>query len=571
MSATLELDCGEVLRRLLAAEGVDHVFGIAAGKFTGFMKALAAAPGMRYVGTRHEAAAAHMAAGHFAASGRIAVAIAEAGPGSGNLVAGVASAHANHLPLLVLTSNNNHFSIAPDRGALMGIDARALFAPITKWSETLHDARRLPEMLRSAFRHALSGSPGPVHLNLPADILGARLRFTEAELSWRPEEYRPVHRLPPAPTALASARDLLLAAERPLIVAGGGVIASDAAGECAELAERLGAPITVTQMGLGAVASEHPGFIGQGGCIGGPAIESALAEADVILAVGCRFSSWLWNDEGMVGGADARIIQINCEPTHLGRNARLAVGLCADARLCLRQLLDQLPAAAGRATARTWRSRLVASHRAYLRDLAGHACDDGIMHPAELARAIAAALPADALAVYDGAHTSFWSNDLTPVRTPRSRFHDAAMGQLGFGLPFAAAVQLARPNQPVFNITGDGSFGFTLTELDTLRRYALPVITIIHNNAAWGVIAAAQERQGFALGVELAGVDYAAIARSFKCHGEVVEHPEQLASALARARASGLPAVLDCRTRFIPHPRLVAFGRMQRIGERGEG
>lgn len=571
MSEALELDGGEVIRRLLAAEGVDYVFGVAAGKFTGFMKALAVSPGIRYVGTRHEAAAAHMAAGHFAACGRIAVAIAEAGPGSGNLVAGVASAYANHLPLLVLTSNNNRYAIAPDRGALMGIDARALFAPITKFSETVHDARRLPEMLRTAFRHALSGSPGPVHLNLPADILGGRWRYAASEFDWCPEEYRPVHRLPPAPAALAAARELLLAAERPLIVAGGGVIASDASGECAQLAERLGAPVTVTQMGLGAFASDHPGFIGQGGCIGGPAIETALAEADVILAVGCRFSSWLWNEDGMVGGAGARIIQINSEPTHLGRNARLAVGLCADARLSLRQLLDTLPADPERAAPRAWRRRLVAEYHAYLDELGRLGGEDGAMHPAELARSIAAALPAGALVVYDGAHTSFWSNDLTPVRTPRSRFHDAAMGQLGFGLPFAAAVQLARPGEPVFNITGDGSFGFSLTELDTLRRYGLPVITLIHNNAAWGVIAAAQERQGFALGVELEDVDYAAIARSFQCHGEVVEHPEQVEAALARARASGRPAVLDCRTRFVSHPRFAAFVRMQRIGERLDG
>ena len=167
----------------------------------------------------------------------------------------------------------------------------------------------------------------------------------------------------------------------------------------------------------------------------------------------------------------------------------------------------------------------------------------------------AARCRADALAVYDGGHTTFWSNDLTPVRDVRTRFHDPGMSQLGFGLPYALALQSQHPGRPVFNITGDGSFGFTLQELDTARRYRLPVITIIHNNAAWGIIRAGQRKQlDFELGTDLEGTDYAAIARGFGCHGETVDAPGEVAAAIARALACGLPAVIDCRTRFVPHP-----------------
>jgi acetolactate synthase-1/2/3 large subunit len=200
----------------------------------------------------------------------------------------------------------------------------------------------------------------------------------------------------------------------------------------------------------------------------------------------------------------------------------------------------------------------------------GAAADtDPVMHPAALADAVGrclGALPDDPLVVYDGGHTSFWSNDLTPVRAPRTRFHDPGMCQLGGGLPWAQALQRLEPGRAVFNLTGDGSFGFTLQELDTARREGLPVVTVIHDNAAWGIIRAGQERAGFELGTSLQGTDYAAIARGFGCHGETVLHAADVGPAIGRALASGLPAVLDCRTRFVPHPAGLAFGSMNRYG-----
>ncbi|HEX6723593.1 MAG TPA: thiamine pyrophosphate-dependent enzyme, partial [Burkholderiaceae bacterium] len=190
-----------------------------------------------------------------------------------------------------------------------------------------------------------------------------------------------------------------------------------------------------------------------------------------------------------------------------------------------------------------------------------------VMHPAALASAIGRALPDDALAVYDGGHTTFWSNDLTPVHAVRTRFHDPGMSHLGFGLPYALALQLAHPQRPVFHLTGDGSFGFTLQELDTARRHELPVITLVHNNEAWGVIRAGQRKQfDFEFATSLEGTDYAAIARGFGCHGETVTQVQEVAPAIARARASGLPAVIDCRTRFVPHPCMPAFASMNRFG-----
>lgn len=569
-TAMIRMTGGEALLRAILAEPVSHVFGIVGGKWGTFMKPLAqsvASGVMSYVGTRHEAAAAHMAAAMCAATGRMAVCFAECGPGAGNLVSGVASAYNNNLPLLALTSNPQHAASYPDNGMLMAMDTLSLFRPITKWNATIHDGLRIPELVRTAFRQALTGRPGPVHLDIPQDILVHSFEFDAEEFVTGPQQYRPLARPVAAADAIREAVALIAAAERPLFVAGGGAVVAEASSLCRELVALTGAAATTTQMGLGVIASDAATFIGHGGIIGGPAIVRAFAEADLVIAVGCRFSSWLADDQGSLVKRQQRLLHLNIDPNVLGSTAPLTLGLWGDAAETLNALLKALKAQTYQTPVRPWVSDVVADYRAYRAMLHGLPDEvDGMTHPAALAREIAALLPADALVAYDGGHTTFWSNDLTPAYTPRSRFHDPGMGQLGFGLPFALAAKLAQPDKAVFNITGDGAFGFTLQELDTARRYGLPVINIIHNNAAWGVIQLSQNKADFALGTDLSGTDYAAIARGFGCHGETVNTLAELPAALDRALASGLPAVLDCRVFFAPHPCMPAFGKMNSVG-----
>jgi acetolactate synthase-1/2/3 large subunit len=297
-------------------------------------------------------------------------------------------------------------------------------------------------------------------------------------------------------------------------------------------------------------------------------VRTAFAQADLVLAFGCRYSSWLWDEQGPFVRRPQQHIHVDIHPSALGEPALHTLGMQADARAAVIDLLDALGAEPVPSIDAQWLPRLRALRMAYERELAALGADDARpMHPAALAGAIGRALPRNALAVFDGGHTSFWSNDLTPVHGVRTRFHDPGMSQLGFGLPYALALQLMHPQQFVVNLTGDGSFGFTLQELDSARRLKLPVVNIIHNNASWGIIRAGQRKQlDFEMGTSLADTDYAAIARGFGCHGEIVERAEHVAAALARARASGLPAVLDCRTRFVPHPAAPAFGSMNRYG-----
>jgi thiamine pyrophosphate-dependent acetolactate synthase large subunit-like protein len=498
----------------------------------------------------------------------MAVALGEMGPGGLNLASGAGVAFNNNLAVLLVTSNQHRAASYPHSGMFMDLDTLAVLKPVTKWNAVVHDPRRMPELARRAFREALSGRPGPVHLDVPQDVLAAECELADDEFDLPPQRYRVTEGPRAAPRGIAAAADLLRRARRPLIVAGGGVVAGGAEHRVCELAQSLQAPVVPTQMALGVVGTDSPFFIGHGGVIAGDAVHQAFAQTDVILAVGCRFSSWMWDERGPLARRHHRLININIDPAALGAPVVHEVALHADADLALADLQVALSGAGDFAVEPDWLPRLRHLRVEYERKLEEMAlAPSPAMHPATLARAIAAALPRDALVVYDGGHTTFWSNDLTPTYGVRTRFHDPGMSQLGFGLPYALALQLLHPGRPVVNITGDGAFGFTLQELDTARRHGLPAVTIIHNNAAWGIIQAGQRAHlGFELGTSLAGTDYAAIARGFGCLGETVTRPDELGPALRRALSSGLPSVIDCRTCFVPHPCLPAFGRMNQYG-----
>ena len=287
---TVTLTGAQTLVRLLQAEGVPVVFGIVGGKLAPLLHALSQSP-ISFVGLRHEAAAPMMAAAVFAGSGRMAVALGEMGPGGLNLASGAGLAFNNNLAVLLITSNQHRAAAYPHSGMFMDLDTRAVLAPLTKWNAVVHDARRLPELVRSAFREALGGRPGPVHLDIPQDVLTSQVTWQVDEFDLPPARYRALLGPRPAAVAVAAAVALLQRARRPLLVAGGGVITAGADAQVRELAARLNAPVVPTQMALGAVASSHPSFIGHGGLIAGEAVQRAFDEADVILSIGCRWSS----------------------------------------------------------------------------------------------------------------------------------------------------------------------------------------------------------------------------------------------------------------------------------------
>lgn len=563
----VQMTGAEALTRLLVPEAVPYVFGIAGGKLNPLLHAISREPSIRYLGVRHEACGPLMGAAIAAASGRICVALGEMGPGSSNLIGGLGAAFNNNLPLLLITSNNHQAASYPNRGMFMDLDTHSLLKPLTKWSAVVHDGRRLPDLVRDAFRQSLTGRRGPVHLDVPQEIFTAKFEFDEEALSLPPEAYRAVEGPRASAAQIARAAEMLAEANRPVLVAGGGVVSADGGDLFRELLDVMKAPALATQMGIGTVPSDSPFFIGHGGIIGGDAIPTAFAEADVILAVGCRFSSWLWDEGGALAKGNAQLININIDPMSLGANAPHALGIWADASSALADLISALRGRHAPDRSK-WLARLRDVYAGYRGKLDRMNEDEGtIMHPARLGAALGKLLPQDALIAYDGGHTSFWSNDLTPATIERTRFHEPGMCQLGFGTPYAVALKLLHPERPVFNICGDGAFGFTLSELDTARRYGLPIINIIHNNASWGVIKMGQRKTyDFSLGTDLGDIDYADVARGFGCHGERVTKVDEIGPALERALASGLPAVIDCHVRFEAHPSMPYFAKMNAYG-----
>lgn len=564
--APVRVTGAQALVRILLAEGVDTVFGIVGGKLSPLFHALSREPKIRFIGLRHEAAGPMMAAAVYAGTGKLAVAVGELGPGGLNMASGLGVAFNNNLPLLAITTNQHRASSYPHLGVFMDLDTRSVTAPLTKWNAVVNDARRMPELARQAFREALGGRPGPVHLDIPQDVLGEVHAFAADEFEMAPRRYRAMQPPRPAAASVDDAVALLRSARRPLIVGGGGVVASGATALLRDMAQRLNAPVVPTQMALGVVPTSSPHFIGHGGIIAGESVKYAFEHADVILSIGCRWSSWMWDERGALARRHHKLININIDPSALGQPAMHEVAMQADAGEALRDLLAAIGDSAQYSG--EWLAEVRAVRARYERKLALMAADtEETMHPAALAKAIADAMPADSLAVYDGGHTTFWSNDLTPVHDVRTRFHEPGMCHLGYGLPAAIALKTQHPKKTVFNLTGDGAFGFTLNELDTARRYGLQVITVVHNNASWGVIRMGQKLgMDFEMGTALEDTDYAAIARGFGCHGEVVVRAGDFAAALERAIGSGLPAVIDCRTKFLPHPAVGQFVSMNKYG-----
>lgn len=558
----------EILVHALRVEGVKQVFGVVGGKLSPFFHALSQCPDIHFIGVRHEASATMMAAAHYAATGQMAVAVGEMGPGTLNLASGLGIAFNNHWPLLIITTNQHHRLSYPHRGMFMDLDGCAVTQALTRWNAYVHDAHRLLELSRQAFREALSGRGGPVHLDIAQDALAQTVAVAAHQFAQSPDSYRALQRPAPCRQDLEQALALISNARRPVLVAGGGAVRAEAGTALQKLAQIWDAPIILTQMGLGLVPSDHAHFIGQGGIIGGQAVHKVLAEADLVLSVGCRWSSWMWDEWGALVRPGQVHININIDPSALGGACSHSLAIWADARHALEALLEA-PQWSERKPSRWW---LQQARRYYETDaqrrkeLANTVVTP--IHPAALAHHVGQLLPHDCRVVFDGGHTSFWSNEYTPVHAPRTCFHEPGMCHLGFGLPAALAIKAAFPDQLVVNITGDGAFGFTLNELDTARRYGLPVVTIVHNNEAWGVIQMGQKKTlGFEFAARLEGSDYAAIARGFGCYGERVERLADLAAAFGRACRSGLPAVLDCRTAFVPHPMVSAFASMNRAGQ----
>jgi len=540
----------DLLVQCLIQEHVRFVFGIPGGQLCPILDAIrrfGTDEGLQFVMTRHEQAAAHMADAYARVTGEPGVCIGTVGPGAADLVPGVYPAWADSIPLVVLTAQNQTWKSYPERGSMQSLDQLGLFAPIVKWSARVTHWQRIPELTQRAFRVAVSGRPRPVHLDLHVDALMAPV--DEATLTYRPappERYRPLQG-PVAPAGLieAAAR-LLVEAERPLIHPGGGALRAGAWDEVRELAEYLSAPVTTSQGACGVLPEDHPLCL----IPGGYGALGAQAAADVVLLVGGRLGDVdFWGQPPFWGEPETqKLIQIDIEPENVGLNRPVDLALLGDAQATLRALLEAVKRLTPPVPERPELAEYRATQDAWLAQFQeGANSNKRPIHPLRLMRDVRAFFPRDAISVVDGGNTTLWAHYLNRIYEPRSFLWAADSGHLGTGLPYAIGAKLARPDRPVYAISGDGSFGLNIQELETAARLKLPLVVVVVNDQQWGMIKAAQMAAYDAryIGVDFNDVRYDQVAKAMGCWGERVEDPRHITPALERAVASGKPAVLD--------------------------
>ena len=521
--------------------------------------------GIRQIGFRTENAGGAMADGYARIARRIAVVGAQGGPAATLLVPPLAEALKASVPILALVEESARGEA--DRNAFQELDHFALFAGCAKWIRRVDRPDRLDDYLDMAVVQATSGRPGPVVLLLPADFMGEPAAPSAAR-TLELGAY-PLDRLTPTRDRIREAAAALAGAERPLIVAGGGVHASDAAAEVVRLAELGAIPVATTNMGKGTIDERSPLSLGVfGNCMGEGArardLRGYASEADVVLLVGSRTNA-NGTDNWSLFPPTARFIHLDVDSAEVGRNFE-ALRLVGDAKATLAALLEALtekdfPNRAARLEAV---SRATAAARAKSQaflDGVGPG-RQGAVRPEHLMRTLDPVLRPQDIVCADASYSTNWVSTYLNAKGNGARFLEPrGLAGLGWGLPLAMGAKLARPEANVFALVGDGGFAHCWSELEAARRLDIPVVTIVLNNQILGFQLHGEDaffgRHSDA--AELGPVDHAAIARACDCFGERVASPEAFGPALERALKSGRPAVLDVVTDAAAHPPLTFY------------
>ena len=543
---------------MMQGYGVTHIFFVPAF----MLKAFAEMEDMpiHRVMVHGEKAAAYMADGYARASGKPGVCMAQM-IGASNLAAGVRDGFMAGAPMIAITGGPTPQSRY--RHAYQEVDDVTQFDAVTKFNAQVDSVGRLPDLLRQAFRVATSGAPGPVHLRIQSHL--GQITELEAELDPLVETtYRRVPAFRPEPDMqrVQEALKVLAAAQRPMIVAGGGVVRSEAQREVVELAEKLRIPVATSLNSKAAIADSHPLAVGVPGAYSRDCANRALAEADLVFFIGSHTggqvtNNWMFPPEG------AKVIQLDIDPQALGRNYPNAVSILGDAKVSLRRMIDAAKASSPEPTA-NWVKRvqkIVADWRAENAPLRNS--DAVPIRPERICKAISEVLPANGVVVSDTGHAGIWTARMLELNHPGQSYYRTA-GSLGWGFPATLGVKCALPDRPVVCFTGDGGFYYHIAELETARRHHINAVIVVNNNSALNqeinLNAAAYDGKPRGRAEEMwrfPDVNFAKIAEGFGCAGMRVEKPGDLNDALKQALAMNKPVVVDVVSdtyAIAPHP-----------------
>ena len=538
---------GKLLADTVHGYGVTHVFFMPyiAPRALMEMEKL----GIKRVQTHGEKSAAYMADAYARVKRAPGLCMAQS-VGAVNLAAGLQDAWLSCSPVVAITGREHQRHQL--RHAYQEVDHHAPFSAVTKYSAYVSDPAELSHHLRQAFRSATSGTPGPTHLDLQA-IDGGAVVNVEADLTVEVDaQFAQIPPFRPAADeeTISAALDLLTAAERPVIVAGGGVTASDARAELIALAEKLSIPVATALNAKAMFPADHPLAVGVPGSYSRACANQIVCEADLLFYIGSHTGGQLTNNYS-IPPPGARVIQLDLNPAEIGRNYALTLGLQGDVRNTLRKML----ASATDAPARTaWIERVQGRVRAWWDDVSEHYHADAVpMRPERLCKELSEHLPADAILVSDTGHSGIWTGTMLDLRHPGQSYIRCS-GSLGWGLPAAMGAKCAAPERPVLCFTGDGGIWYHIAELETAVRCGINTVTVVNNNHSLN-----QERDGVETiyGGTTTGsdelwlfedADFANIAESFGCLGLTVTEPGEIAGALERAFAADRPVVIDVKT-----------------------
>jgi thiamine pyrophosphate-dependent acetolactate synthase large subunit-like protein len=534
---------GRAVVELLKAERVRHIFGIVGSTFLEVLDTLYDDTSVEYINVRHEQAAAFMADGLARVTDRPGVCLVTSGPGATNLLTGVAAAHVAHSPVVILVGGIalDHYQ----KDAFQELDLVNMFRPVTKLSMLVNKPDRIPELLRAALRTAMSGRPGPVFVEIPRDVLSARL---PAATSLTPAGYRVVHPQPPHGDAVREAAQRLREAERPLLLVGGGATRAGAGELIVQLSERYAMPMITAYGRNDAVPNAHPLYLGPLGRAGAPEAAAACRRADLILAVGSRLAQFTTQFDDRYVRPGTALIQIDIEGRDIGRYYPVAVGIQADARETCQALLDALAGNGAPAARAAWRQEAEALRAQRLARLAAEAgLSAKPMKPQRVYAELRRVLPADTIVTLDAGAAPAYGYDRLHFARPRTFLTPLDLGGLGFAFPAALGAKLGRPDAPVVAVHGDGGFLMNSQELETAVRHRIGVVTLVMNNNCWGSEKAYQKHfyGGRYIGCDIGNPRYDQFARLFGAAGYYVEHPDQVGDVMKTALAADVPAIVE--------------------------
>ncbi len=532
----------------LKAYGVTHVF--VAPAIAREAIAELSQLGVKSIVTHGEKAAAYMADGYARAANRPAICFAQS-VGAANLAAGLQDAYLALSPVIAMTGRKT--PMEQHKNAYQEIEHSKPFASVTKFSGSVERVEQLPHLLRQAFREATSGAPGPVHLELQG-MTGNVIMQSEADLELVVEDSftsRPAFRPEASADTVRRAAQVLSRARRPVIVAGGGVTSSQAKREVVELAEMLSIPVATSLNAKGTIPDNHPLSVGVVGSYSRWCANRVVFESDLVIYIGSHTGSQVTN-EWRVPAVGTPVIQIDIDPSELGRSYPNEVSLHGDARATTRKLIEALEPIGSRTD---WVSRAQELVREWREEVAPRANSESVpIIPERLCNELSRFLPGDAVLVADTGHAGIWTGSMVDLNESGQEYIRCA-GSLGWGLPGALGAKCALPDRPVICFTGDGGFWYHIAELETAVRYNIPVITVVNNNhgllqdkrgddRAYQAVPGANSADLW----EFNDVDLAKVADAMGAYGIRVNQPGDIQQALEQALASGRPAVVDVAT-----------------------